>query len=126
MSTPFTLKNLTSVEDAAPAFGHGDIQEARFATKDLDAERTGLSHHRIAPDQRQGFGHRHENAEEVYVVIGGAGRVKLDDEIVQLGRLDALRVAPAVTRCFEAGPEGLELIASGTRHEGDGEMIPDW
>jgi mannose-6-phosphate isomerase-like protein (cupin superfamily) len=122
----YAVKNLREVEDSAPKFGFSEMQEARFPREDLGCETTGLAFHRVKPGKRQAFAHRHENAEEVYVVIGGAGRVKLDDEIVELGRLDALRVAPAVTRCFEAGPEGLELIASGTRHEGDGEMIPDW
>ena len=75
---------------------------------------------------RQGFAHRHENAEEVYVVIGGSGRVKLDDDIVDLQRLDALRVAPTVTRQFEAGADGLEIIVFGAQHKGDGEIIPGW
>lgn len=67
-----------------------------------------------------------ENAEEVYVVISGSGRAKLDDEIIDLQRLDAIRVAPTVTRAFEAGEDGLELVAVGPRHEGDGEILPGW
>ena len=126
MSTPYTFKKLSEVEDSAPGFGFGDLQEARFATGALDAERTGVSFHRVKPDRRQGFGHRHDEAEEVYVVVGGSGRVKLDDDIVELAKLDALRVAPGVTRQFEAGPEGLELLAFGQRHEGDGELVPGW
>ena len=59
-------------------------------------------------------------------MIAGSGRAKLDDEIVDLGPLDALRVAPTVTRSFEAGPDGLELIASGPHHQGDGEIIQGW
>ena len=126
MSTPYTFKKLSEVADSAPKFGFGELQEARFATGDLEAERTGVSLMRVKPDRRQGFGHRHEEAEEVYVVVGGSGRVKLDDDIVELERLDALRVAPGVTRQFEAGPEGLELLAVGQRHEGDGELVPGW
>lgn len=126
MSTPFTFKKLDEVTDSAPDFGFGDVQEARFATGALDADRTGVSLHRVKPDRRQGFGHRHDEAEEVYVVVGGSGRAKLDDEIVELARLDALRVAPHVTRQFEAGPDGLELLAFGQRHEGDGELVPGW
>lgn len=126
MSTPFTYKKLGEVADSAPKFGFGELQEARFATGDLEAERTGVSLHRVKPDRRQGFGHRHEEAEEVYVVISGSGRVKLDDEIVEIEALDALRVAPGVTRQFEAGPDGLELLAFGARHEGDGELVPGW
>lgn len=126
MADPYTLKRLTEVEDSAPKFGFGEIQEARFATGDLDAETTGVSHHRLKADRRQGFAHKHDAAEEVYVVLAGAGRVKLDDEIVEISTQDALRVAPRVIRCFEAGPDGLEFIAFGPRHDKDGEVLQDW
>jgi mannose-6-phosphate isomerase-like protein (cupin superfamily) len=126
MATPYTQKKLTDVKDSAPGFGFGELQEARFATADLDAEDTGVSHHRVKAGKRQGFAHVHENAEEVYVVIAGSGRVKLDDEIVELSERDALRVAPGVTRQFEAGDEDLELIAFGPRHDDDGEILPGW
>jgi mannose-6-phosphate isomerase-like protein (cupin superfamily) len=122
----YTLKKLTDVEDAAPKFGIGEVQEARFATGDLGAEHTGFSHHRLKPGKRQGFAHKHDEAEEVYVVLTGSGRMKLDDEIIEIGPLDAIRVAPAVIRTFEAGPDGLELLAFGPRHAGDGELIQGW
>jgi mannose-6-phosphate isomerase-like protein (cupin superfamily) len=126
LAAAFTRKKLTDVKDSAPGFGYDELQEARFATGDLEAEDTGVSHHRVKPGKRQGFGHRHEKAEEVYVVVAGSGRVKLDDEIVELGLLDAVRVAPTVTRAFEGGPDGIEYIAFGARHEGDGEIVPGW
>jgi mannose-6-phosphate isomerase-like protein (cupin superfamily) len=122
----YTHKNLKQVKDSAPDFGFGENQEARFATKDMEAENTGLSYHVVRPEQRQGFGHKHENAEEIYVVLSGSGRAKLDDEILDLEAMDAIRVAPQVTRAFEAGPEGLELLAFGPRHEGDGELVQDF
>ena len=126
MTDSFTLKNLADVEDSAPKFGFEDIQQARFATKELDAESTGVSYHRLNAGKRQAFAHRHDEAEEVYVVTAGSGRLKLDDEIVELAVLDAVRVAPGVMRQFEAGPDGLELIAFGPRHDGDGEIAPGW
>jgi mannose-6-phosphate isomerase-like protein (cupin superfamily) len=126
MRKPFTHKKLDEVKDSANEFGVGDAMEVRFAKDDLDAGETGVSHHRVKPGQRQPFGHKHDDAEEVYVVIAGSGRIKLDDEIVELSRLDAIRVAPEVTRAFEAGPEGLEVIAAGMRRDGDGEIIPGW
>ena len=126
MAGSYTLKRLTDVEDSAPKFGFADVQEARFANDDLETEHTGVSHHRVKAGERQGFAHRHDDAEEVYVVLAGSGRVKLDDEILAIEALDAIRVAPAVTRQFEAGPDGIELLAFGPLHEGDGELIKDW
>jgi len=122
----WTIENLDSVEDMAAARGAGERQEARFAREALGAETTGLSLHRVKPGRRQGFGHRHEAAEEVYVVLSGSGRVKLGDEIRPLERLDALRIAPAVMRAFEGGPGGLELLAFGPYTPGDGELAPDF
>ncbi len=126
MPAPFTHRKLTDVKDSAPEFGMEDVQEARFAKGDLEAEETGVSHHRLKPEQRTPFGHRHEQAEEVYIVISGSGRLKLDDEIIEVERLDAIRVSPEVVRAFEAGPEGIEVLAVGARHDGDGEVIPGW
>jgi mannose-6-phosphate isomerase-like protein (cupin superfamily) len=126
MTPPFTVRKLTDVDDSAPRFGFGERQEARFASDDLESEHTGVSHLRVKPGKRQGFAHRHEAAEEIYVVLSGSGRVKLDDAIVEVEPLDAIRVAPSVTRMFEGGPEGIELLAFGPRHEGDGEIFPGW
>ena len=126
MADPYTLIRLTDVDDSAPRFGFSDVQEARFANDDLETEDTGVSHLRVKAGERQAFAHRHEHAEEVYVVLAGSGRVKLDDEIVELEALDAIRVAPSVTRQFEAGADGIEVLAFGRRHEGDGELVKDW
>jgi mannose-6-phosphate isomerase-like protein (cupin superfamily) len=126
MAAPYTLKKLTDVEDSAANFGLSEVQEARFAYDDLEAEHTGVSYHRLKAGKRQGFAHKHENAEEVYVVLAGSGRAKLDDEIIEIEALDALRVAPGVIRGFEAGSGGLEMLAFGPRHAGDGELIQDW
>jgi mannose-6-phosphate isomerase-like protein (cupin superfamily) len=127
MTTPYTLKKLTDVEDSAVKFGFAETQEARFAKDDLDAEDTGVSLYRLKAGKRQPFAHKHDDAEEVYVVLAGSGRVKLDDAIVDLGPLDAIRVAPGVIRAFEAGPDtDLELLAVGPRHDSDGEIIQGW
>src|SRR5215210_7588247 len=115
MTAAYTLRNLTDVEDSAVRFGIGEVQEARFANDDLEVEQTGLSYHRLRPGRRQGFGHRHEMAEEVCVVLSGSGRVKVDDEIVELRALDAIRLAPQVSRAFEAGDDGLEFVVFGPR-----------
>lgn len=124
--TGYTKINLDQLDDAAVEHGFDAHQESRFATDALGSERTGVSFHRVKPGRRQAFGHRHEQAEEIYVVIGGGGRVKIDDDVLELRRLDAIRVAPAAARAFEGGPDGLELLAFGPRHERDGEILPGW
>jgi mannose-6-phosphate isomerase-like protein (cupin superfamily) len=126
MTTPYTHMNLTDVEDSAPKFGLSEMGEAHFAFEDLDAKDTGVSYHRLKAGQRQPFAHRHDAAEEVYVVVSGSGRAKLDDEIIAISALDAIRVAPGVTRAFEAGSEDLQLLACGPHHAGDGEVIQGW
>ena len=122
----YTIKNLREVEDMAASQGFGDVQEARFANADLDAEQSGISLQKVKPGKRHAFAHRHNEAEEVYVVISGSGRVKLDDEVKEVGELDAIRVAPSVTRAFEAGAEGLELLAFSPRAKGDAEIVEDF
>ena len=126
MPERYTLKKLSEVEDSAPRFGYEELQEARFASGDLETRDVGVSLLRVRPGKRQGFAHRHVDAEEVYVVLSGSGRLKLDDDIVELEPLHAVRVSPEVTRQFEAGPDGLEVLAFGARHQGDGEVLPGW
>jgi mannose-6-phosphate isomerase-like protein (cupin superfamily) len=126
MTTSYTRKNLADVEDSAPKFGFEDRQKARFANEDLNAQQTGLSYHTVKAGKRQAFGHRHDAAEEVYVVLSGTGRLKLDDDIIDVRELDAIRIAPGVTRQFEAGPTQLDYVAFGPHHRGDGEIFKDW
>jgi mannose-6-phosphate isomerase-like protein (cupin superfamily) len=121
----YTIKNLRDTEDMAPKFGFDAVQEARFAGRDLDAEKTGVALMRVKPGQRQAFAHRHDAAEEIYVILSGTGRIKLDAEIVDLKPLDAIRIAPRVARALEAGSEGLEYLAFGAHHEGDGEILKE-
>jgi mannose-6-phosphate isomerase-like protein (cupin superfamily) len=124
----YTLKNLREVEDAAPQFGLPPDLEARFASSDLELERSGLSYQRISPGFRVPFGHHHREEEEIYVVVEGSGRMKLGDEIVELRRWDALRVSPETPRAFEAGPEGATILAYGAPgpNSADAEMLPGW
>lgn len=121
-----TIKNLDEVHDMAKDHGLSEHGEARFAMGDLDATQTGLSHQRLRPGKRQTFGHCHDQAEEIYLVLSGSGRVKLDDEVVEIKRLDAIRVSPETMRSFEAGPEGLEFVAFGQHFGGDGDLVQGW
>jgi quercetin dioxygenase-like cupin family protein len=124
----YTLRNLLDVKDSAPDFGMGEVLEARFATRDLEFEQGGMSLQRLAPDARIPFGHRHGEQEEVYVVVGGGGRIKLDDEIVELRQWDAVRVPGATARNLEAGPDGMDVLVFGAPHTGgsDLEMLSGW
>jgi mannose-6-phosphate isomerase-like protein (cupin superfamily) len=121
----FTKVSLAAVDDVAPGNGFGDHWEARVAREALAAERTGVVLFRLHPGKRSPFTHRHGAAEEVYVVLGGSGRVKLDDEIFDVAPLDCIRVAPTTARAFEAGQDGLEFLAFGPHHPGDGELVED-
>jgi mannose-6-phosphate isomerase-like protein (cupin superfamily) len=125
MAEPYTQINLAEVEDAAPANGFGDRWEARVARTPLDAEQTGVTHFRLRPGKRSPFTHRHIEAEEVYVILAGSGRIKLGDELREVRALDAIRIRPDVARALEAGSEGLEFLVVGPHHDSDGEPVHD-
>jgi mannose-6-phosphate isomerase-like protein (cupin superfamily) len=126
MSTGYARDNIEDVEDIAAKFGMGEVGQARHVREDVGAQGVGLSWYRMNPSRRTGFGHRHDEVEELYVVLAGSGRVKLDDEILDLRRGDIVRVAPPTVREFEAGPDGMELLATGTHAQGDGELLHGW
>ncbi|MCA1715439.1 MAG: hypothetical protein LC781_00820, partial [Actinobacteria bacterium] len=110
--TGYTIVKLKEVEDQAPKFGHSLELEARFARVPLGLENSGLSYFRLGPNFRIPFGHKHlQQEEEVYVLVGGSARMKLDDEVIELGPWDSIRVSAGTMRGFEAGPEGAEYIA---------------
>ena len=123
----YTHKNLKDVDDMAPQFGMPAEMQARFAARPLGLERTGLTYFRLAPGFRIPFAHRHEDQEEVYVVIRGSGRIKVGDDVLDLNELDAVRVAGDTLRNLEAGPDGAEVIAFG-EHAGQdqSEMVHGW
>ena len=122
----YTLVNLEDVEDMAKRFGLGEQGEARFANRALGTARTGVSHQRLRAGMRQAFGHRHQHAEEVFVILAGTGRLRIDDEIRDVRPLDAVRIAPGSARAFEAGPDGLEFLVFGPHHTGDAVMDPNF
>jgi mannose-6-phosphate isomerase-like protein (cupin superfamily) len=123
----YTHLNLKEVEDQAPKFGLSEL-EFRTAKVPLELENSGVSYLRIAPNYRVPFGHHHTTQEEVYVVVSGSMRMKLDDELIELKPFDAVRVAKETMRGFEGGPEGAEIIAIGAPRtgSGDGPITQDW
>ena len=117
---PFTLRNIKEdLEDIGARFDGAPDLEFRAATKPLELEESGLSYQHIPPGYRFPYGHTHKRQEEVYVVVRGSGRMKVDDEIVDLKEWDAVRVAPGTWRGYEAGPEGLEILVIGAPNLGD-------
>lgn len=115
------------VENQAPNFGMPAELEAHFARSALGGETLGLSLMRLAPGFRVPFGHKHENQEEVYVVLRGSARVKVDDEIVELRELDAIRFDKNTMRAVEAGPDGVEYVAFGAGDDPrDAELVQGW
>jgi mannose-6-phosphate isomerase-like protein (cupin superfamily) len=123
----YTIVNLKEVEDQAPNLGLSPEFEARFARVALEAELIGLTYQRIAPNHRIAHGHKHKTQEEMYVVVSGSVRVKLEDDIKELGPWDAVRVEKDTMRAFEAGPEGAEIIAIGAPGgPGDAIGVDDW
>ena len=120
----FTIKNLKDVEDSAGERTPG--VEGRFARKYLDSDHLGISYFRFSQGVRSPVAHSHREQEEAYVVVGGSGRIRIDDEIHSLELWDVVRLSPEVVRAFEGGEGGLELIAIGSdRPEGgDGVMAP--
>jgi quercetin dioxygenase-like cupin family protein len=123
----YTLLNLrTDVEDMAPKFGMGDGIEAHFARKPLGLSQSGMSYYRLGPGYTLPFGHSHSEQEEIYLVVSGTARLKLDDEEVELGPFDAVRIPVSVTRGMAAGPDGAELVAFGApdTDNKDIEMVP--
>ena len=122
----FAIVNFQEVEDSAAQFAPN--VEARFARKHLDSQHLGATYLRYGAGFRSPMGHSHREQEELYVVVSGSGRIKLNDEIRDLRQWDVVRVAPSTVRAFEGGPEGLEVIAVGAdRPEGgDGQPVKDW
>ena len=122
----YAIKNLREVEDSAAEAGVSDSLEARFAHEELGSERSGISYQVVKAGQRQPFAHKHGEMEEIYVVLSGSGRVKLDEKLEDVGPLDAIRIDPAVTRAFEAGDDDLVLLAFSPRAKGDAEIVQDF
>jgi mannose-6-phosphate isomerase-like protein (cupin superfamily) len=124
----YTKVNLKDVEDQAPSGGLSPGLKAHFARAPLELEKSGISYFRIAPNFRIPFGHKHSEQEEVYLVVDGSARARVDDDVVELKPWDAIRIPTGAMRGLEAGSEGAEVIAFGAPNteNADVEMTPGW
>lgn len=118
----WTKTSFDALADKAPE----DLpMQWRFGRGALGSPELGVSRFTYEPGARMPWGHRHKEQDEIYVVVGGSGRAKLGDEIVELRTWDILRVAPAVMRSFEAGPDGMDVICIGGRKPPGGDTEKD-
>ena len=123
----YTKINLRKVEDAAPKFDMPSEMHARFARTPIEGETLGVSLFTLDPDFRIPFAHKHAEQEEVYVIVRGSARVKVEDEIVELGQWDAIRFGKDTMRQMEAGPDGVDYVAFGAGDDPqEVEMKPGW
>ena len=123
----YTKTSLRDVENQAPKFGMPEELDARFARTALGGKTLGLSLMKLAPNFRMPFGHKHSAQEEVYVVVRGSGRIKVEDEIVEVAEWDAIRFDEDTMRNVEAGPDGIEYLAFGAGDDPtDAEMAQNW
>jgi len=119
-TVPFTLTNVKAdLEDLGSNFDGAPDLEFRAAGKALGLEQCGLCYQRIPPDYRFPYGHTHKEQEEIYVIVRGSGRMKLDEQIVDVREWDVVRVPPGTWRGYEGGPEGLELLVFGAPNLGE-------
>ena len=126
MNDDYTKVALEELPDfAADRFPDGSMQ-ARGIRVPIGAQQTGAMFHRLGPGVRQPFGHVHHEAEELFLVLKGSGTAMIGDDAVALNTMDAVRIGPSAPRCFEAGPDGIEILAFGPHMEKDGRLLPGW
>ncbi|MEX2107005.1 MAG: cupin domain-containing protein [Solirubrobacterales bacterium] len=85
---------------AAEAFWRPSNQMSVLNTdlgKQLEAGALGARLWRLAPGQAS-TKHRHREQEELYVLLEGSGRVRVDEEVLALEPLDSLLVEPRAVR----------------------------
>ncbi len=125
-SMSYAKINLRDVADSAAGTPVGEHQDARLPRVNVGAEQSGMNYLTIKPGKREAFAHKHEQAEELYLIVAGSGRVKLDDDVVELEPRDVLRAGPGTVRQFEADDDGLEVFVFGARVAGDGAIVEDF
>ena len=124
--------SIKTLEDIPDVLGDYPGEMRMTAASDLGTEQVSFTWRRM-PAQTGGkgsYGHRHRTQEEIYLVLSGRLEFKLDDEVVELGPLTAVRVAPDTPRSiWNAGPDEAVLMIASVRSEdpkGDVELVEDF
>jgi mannose-6-phosphate isomerase-like protein (cupin superfamily) len=128
MAKGYTIKTLAEVPDIL-----GDYPgEMHMLTYELDTDQVALTYRRM-PQHTGGkgsYGHFHREQEEVYFVVAGKLQFKLGDDVVEVGKGTAIRVAPEVVRSvWNDEPEDAELVIVAKRiadPENDAGTVPDF
>ena len=117
---PATIVNVDAVD--APTWGRGGVESVRRNLgQAIGSRKTGIKHISVSPGKEAAPPHCHSLEEELFVVIDGDGTLLLGDEEhgVRPGHVVARPPGTGVAHTFRAGPDGLVLLAYGTRHPGD-------
>ncbi|MBA2644579.1 MAG: cupin domain-containing protein [Solirubrobacterales bacterium] len=79
--------------------------------RQLESDRLGARYWRLAPGQAS-TRHRHRRQTELYVVLEGTGRVRVDEDVLTLAPLSALLVQPDTVRQVfnDTGADALWLV----------------
>jgi mannose-6-phosphate isomerase-like protein (cupin superfamily) len=122
----YTALNLEEVENQGERFGVNPAElQLRMAKDPLNCAHAGISYMRLGPGYRPPWGHRHKTQEEIYVLVNGSARMKIEDEVIDLEPMSAVRIAPETMRGYEAGPDGADFIVIGAPRTGSGDAITE-
>jgi mannose-6-phosphate isomerase-like protein (cupin superfamily) len=116
----YSVADLDLLEGEGPG---GNVRKVRRA---LGTRAFGVNYF-VLPPNVDGREHNHSDAgqEEVYFVVRGSGRMRIDGDEVELRPGRFVRVDPAATRMPVAGEDGLEFLTIGAPLEGRYEP-PSW
>ena len=115
-----------STVDIADLEGEGPGGMVRKVRRAVGGKAFGFNYFTLPPNT-EGREHDHaaDGQEEVYFVVRGSGRMRIDDEEIDLRAGTFVRVDGESTRMPVAGAEGLEFVTFGAPVYG-GYRPPSW
>jgi uncharacterized cupin superfamily protein len=85
----------------------------------------GLNRIRIEPGRLSTPPHSHNRAEEIFFVLGGSGLLWQDEAVCEVHAGDTVvERADSAEHTFRAGPDGLDVLAFGTRQRPEYGWLP--